>query len=82
MKDFWARFDRIEPQFLIAFAVMSLFAFAYTQAPQDETLRGALIAAFSASWGYYLGSSNGAKAANTRADKAIDVASQAVEKKQ
>lgn len=44
----------------IAGALILLFALAYAHDPDDDTLKGALIGAFAAAWGYYLGSSKGA----------------------
>lgn len=73
--------DRFDPRVLIALLVISLFAYAYSKNVGDETMKGALIAAFAGAWGYFLGSSAGAISANKRADRAIEVAAQAVEKK-
>ena len=57
--------------------LIGLFAFAYFHNPDDE-LTGSLIAAFSGAWGYYLGSSQGAKDAGDRASKATDALASAV----
>jgi hypothetical protein len=62
------------PQFVISFMLVSLFTGAYVMHPNDGTLNGAIIAAFSAAWGYYIGSSKGT---NTQADnlgKVLDLA--------
>ena len=56
---------------VIALALIGLFAFAYFHNPDDE-LTGSLIAAFSGAWGYYLGSSQGAKDAGDRAGKVTE----------
>lgn len=61
-------------ELIIAFAVIGLFAFAFAQDPADETMKGALIAGFAGAWGFFLGSSNGARRANDRADVAADTA--------
>jgi hypothetical protein len=45
---------------LLAAALVAAFLVAYFLDRTDETLKGALIAAFSAAWGYWLGSSQGA----------------------
>lgn len=49
------------PQFFISLMLIGLFAYAYYNNPQDEMMKGAMIAAFSASYGYWLGSSTGSK---------------------
>lgn len=40
--------------------IVGFFA-AYFSDPSDETMKGALIAAFAGAWGFYLGSSQGAR---------------------
>ncbi len=47
------------PKGLISFAVIVLFAYAFIENPQDEIMKGALIAALSSVIGYWLGSSKG-----------------------
>lgn len=49
-----------KPAAVISVLIIGLFTVAYLRNPSDQTLVGALIAAFSAAWGYYLGSSKGA----------------------
>ncbi len=71
-------FDRFDPKVLIALVIISYFGLAYMADPKDDTLKGALIAAFAGAWGFFLGSSSGAQQANKRADKAIEVAQSAV----
>lgn len=44
----------------LASCLVAAFVTAYFLDTSDETLKGALIAAFSAAWGYWLGSSQGA----------------------
>lgn len=74
--------DRFDPKVLIALIIISYFGLAYQADPRDDTLKGALIAAFAGAWGFFLGSSSGAQQANKRADRAIEVAQSAVEKNQ
>lgn len=62
------------PQFVISFMLVGLFTAAYLMHPNDGTLNGAIIAAFSAAWGYFIGSS---KSSNTQSDnmgKVLDLA--------
>lgn len=68
-----------EPQSVIAMAIIGMFGAAYIHNP-DDTMKGALIAAFAGAWGFYLGSSNGARSANARADKTADILASAVDK--
>lgn len=49
------------PQIIVTVALIALFAFAYFKNTDDEMFKGALIAAFSAAYGYWLGSSSGSK---------------------
>lgn len=48
-------------QLIVALLLIGLFGFAYYNNPQDEMMKGALIAAFAAAYSYWLGSSNGSK---------------------
>jgi hypothetical protein len=43
----------------IALTIIAAFVAAYFKDPTDDTMKGALIAAFAGAWGYYLGSSKG-----------------------
>lgn len=72
----------IDPRFLIASAVIGLFAWAFarSQGEQLSLMTGALVAAFAGAWGFYLGSSSGASKQAERADKAVEVASSALQK--
>lgn len=70
-KPWWAPDARV----LIALIIISGFFVVYGFNPEDDTLKGALIAAFAGAWGYFLGSSSGAKDANARVDKALDALS-------
>jgi hypothetical protein len=62
-----------DPRFVIAMSIILLFAGAYIADP-DATMRGALIAAFAGSWGYYLGSSSGSAKSADNLGKALDAA--------
>lgn len=62
-----------DPKFVIAYTIITGFAVAYIFDP-SPTMNGALIAAFSGAWGYYLGSSNGAGMAREQVGKALDLA--------
>lgn len=46
---------------LVAGSIIVGFFAAYFSDPTDETMKGALIAAFAGAWGFYLGSSQGAR---------------------
>lgn len=70
----------IDAKFFIALVVISLFAWAYGENTDDDTMKGALIAAFAGAWGYYLGSSRGASAANDRSDSSLELAREAMSK--
>ncbi len=63
------------PQFVISFMLVGLFTGAYIAHPNDGTLNGAIIAAFSAAWGYYIGSSKGSLTQTENVGKALDLAS-------
>ena len=45
---------------LITVVIVVGFFVAYFMEPSNETMKGALIAAFAGAWGYWLGSSHGA----------------------
>jgi hypothetical protein len=55
VKEAWLRF--VDPRFFISFAIIGLFAWAFGENVTDETMKGALIAAFAGAWGYWIGSS-------------------------
>jgi hypothetical protein len=70
---------------VVALIIIGSFFYVYWQRPDDDTLKGALIAAFAGAWGYFLGSSSGSKknaeradVANDNASKALDVVAQAL----
>ena len=51
-----------DPRFVITLLIGALFAYAYAQDPSDQAMKGALIAAFSAAYGFWLGSKDKEKA--------------------
>lgn len=54
---------------IMAFAVVALFGWAFVKNPTNETIIGALIAAFAGAWGFYLGGSKvGSDTATKNAD--------------
>lgn len=60
---------------IMAFAVVGLFGFAFVSNPTDQTIIGALIAAFAGAWGFYLGGSKvGADTATKNADTLAETA--------
>lgn len=66
-----------DPRFAIAIIIIGMFGYAYVANPTQE-MAGALIAAFSGAWGYFLGSSSGAARNADNAGKALDLAAAAV----
>lgn len=52
----------IEPRFIITLLLIGLFGFAYINDPSDEAMKGALIGAFSAAYGFWIGSKSNEKA--------------------
>lgn len=48
-----------DPKLALSALLISMFAGAYAYDPADEAMKGALIAAFAAAYGYWLGSSSG-----------------------
>lgn len=54
---------------VMAFAIMGLFAYGFIMNPHEPLIVGAMIAAFSTAYGYYLGGSKvGAETATKNAD--------------
>lgn len=45
---------------VVTVLIIGGFFWAYFLDPSNETMRGAIIAAFAGAWGYWLGSSQGA----------------------
>lgn len=66
----------VDMRAIVVLLVFAMFAWSYAEAPSDETMRGALIAAFAAAWGYYLGSS---RSTTESRQQLADVTSQARE---
>ena len=63
---------------IVVLLIFGLFGWAFYNAPQDETIKGALIAAFSGAWGFYLGSNVSSREVREQAVKATDQAREAV----
>lgn len=57
---------------LITILIVVGFFAAYFMDPGNETMKGALIAAFAGAWGYWLGSSHGAAENRATLDRVID----------
>lgn len=51
-----------DPRFIITMLLIALFGYAYIQDPADEAMKGALIGAFSAAYGFWIGSKQNDKA--------------------
>lgn len=64
-----------DPRFIITAAIILLFGIAYVHNQGDEAIKGALITAFAAAYGYWLGSSKGAQSQTENVSKALDLAS-------
>lgn len=47
----------LDPRVFITLALIGLFAFAYINDPSDQAMKGALIAAFAAAYGFWIGAS-------------------------
>lgn len=52
----------IDPRFVITLLLIALFGFAYIQDPSDQAMKGAIIGAFSAAYGFWIGSKTNEKA--------------------
>ncbi len=61
----------LDARFIITLLLISLFAFAYIQDPADQAMKGALIGAFSAAYGFWIGSKNQEKSSENTG-KALD----------
>lgn len=64
--------DFKRPHFLIALLIIGLFAWAYGENVQDDTMKGALIGAFNLAIGFYLGNVIGREKASENTGKAFD----------
>lgn len=51
-----------DPRFIITLLLIVLFGAAYLHDPADQAMKGAIIAAFSAAYGFWLGSKQNDKA--------------------
>lgn len=60
-----------DPRFLITLLLICLFGYAYADDPSDQAMKGAIIAAFSAAYGFWLGSKGNEKATENTS-KAFD----------
>lgn len=76
---FWEKFVRevIDARFIIAFSIICLFAYAFVRAPEDDTMKGALIAAFAGAWGYFLASTQSQHKLREQMGQALDLANRA-----
>ncbi len=57
---------------IIALAIIAAFIAAYFRSPDNATLEGALVTAFAAAWGFFLGSSHGARASREQLGRIAD----------
>ena len=65
-----------EPRFVITLLLIGLFGFAYVDDPSDQAMKGAIIAAFSAAYGFWIGSM-GNEEATANTGKAFDAIKEA-----
>jgi hypothetical protein len=66
----WREF--LTPKFIVAFAAIGVFAWAYGENVGDETMKGAIIGGFNLALGFYLGSTNSASRSTENVGKAFD----------
>ncbi len=68
-----------EPRFVITLLLIGLFGFAYLHDPSDQAMKGAIIAAFSAAYGFWIGSKQNDEATRNTGEafKAITATAQA-----
>lgn len=64
--------DFKRPHFLVALLIIGLFAWAYGENTNDDTMKGALIGAFNLAIGFYLGNVIGRERASENTGKAFD----------
>ena len=67
----------VDMRAIVVLLVFGMFAWSYGESPDDETMRGALIAAFAAAWGYYLGSSRSTTETRQQISEATEQAREA-----
>lgn len=60
-----------DPRFAITLLLIGLFGFAYIHDPADQAMKGAIIAAFSAAYGFWIGA-KGNEQATENTGKAFD----------
>lgn len=60
-----------DPRFIITLLLIGLFGYAYIQGPSDDTLKGAIVAAFSTAYGFWLASRD-KEQSTTNTGKALD----------
>jgi hypothetical protein len=65
-----------DPRFIITLLLIALFGFAYINDPADQAMKGAIIGAFSAAYGFWIGSKANEKAAENTG-KAFDAITEA-----
>lgn len=65
-----------EPRFIITLLLIGLFGFAYMHDPADQAMKGAIIAAFSAAYGFWIGSKQNEQATENTG-KAFDAIKEA-----
>lgn len=65
-----------EPRFIITLLLIGLFGFAYMQDPSDQAMKGAIIAAFSAGYGFWVGNKQN-EVASENTGKAFDAIKEA-----
>lgn len=61
-----------DPRVAITFLLILLFAYAYIQDTSDEAMKGALIAAFAAAYGYWIGAAKANEQATENTGKAFE----------
>lgn len=68
-----------DPRFIITLLLIVLFGYAYYHDPADQAMKGAIIGAFSAAYGFWIGSKSNEKAADNtgKAFSAIEAAARA-----
>lgn len=64
--------DFKRPHFIIALLIVGLFAWAYGENTNDDTMKGALIGAFNLAIGFYLGNVIGREKASENTGKAFE----------
>lgn len=60
-----------DPPVWVTMLVIVLFGYAYLQNPNDEAMKGALIAAFAAAYGYWIGANRQSQQATENTGEAF-----------